>query len=668
MSTRSSNACSRKAETRRRAALAAALLTLSVATAYAADQPAKPEQPATRPPAEEQPSQGALDPVTEVVQGDALTQIRIAAISFQDPKNLGQALSGVIGAFLKRDRLKDAMVDLSVIHDPVWRAYALLYFAEYHYARGELSTVNALLERVEALATQLAARPEETDVLELVSQREAEYGNFTAARRIAARIVPPFPRFHKFLEIAELQAGDPNKAIAAGAVESLRLAFDHTKKATIGREQRLSMLLEIARTSLRLRQPKLAREIYEFGYAILAKTPFNGNTPIIADFAAGMVSAGDRARAMEIIRAMKNDLRHGYALASVAQAFSDTGGIEGAVPLFYLALQDADNLEDGPHKTALLTHIIKAQTHAGRLADAFATAGKIKDKAAQRTALFAMGGILLEENKPLEALKLIDYLPDMGMRAQILTRAARFHYNSGDKKLAAELMLRAVKPTGTDSKPKTLAAGIPLIFEAQVELGKSPSREEVFAGARKLLDLIPNEPIKVPIMTRIARAEMKDGQKDAAERSLGMAWRIAWFNKDKPIFPEMLTDIAMAQLNIGELLLAFDTAARISDNPPAEIGELETMFKRQENPKAKALTAIAVAAARQSEGQLALRAARAIVSPAARASAYRQIALAFPLGDQQAKLGKGTVPMNPEIVPGTMISPAVEGSPAPAKR
>jgi hypothetical protein len=668
MSTRSSNACSRKPETRRRSAFAAALLTLTVATAYAAERPAKPEQPETRPPVEEQPSQGSLDPVTEVVQGDALTQIRIAAISFQNQNNLGQALSGVIGAFLKRDRLKDAMVDLSVIHDPVWRAYALLYFAEYHYARGELTTVNALLERADALANKLAARQEETTVLALVAQREAEYGNFIAARRIAGRIVPPFPRIHKFLEIAEFQAGDANKAVAADAAESLRLAFDNAKKATIGREERLSAFLEIADMALRLRHRKIARQIYEFGYTILAKTPFDGSTPIIADFAAGMVRAGDRGRAMEIIRSMKNDLRHGYALASVAQAFAATGGIEGAVPLFYLALQDTDSLEDGPVKVGLLTHILKAQTRAGRLADAFTTAGKIKDAEKQRAALFAMGKILLEDNKPLEALKLIDYLPDMGMRAQIFTRAARHHYNAGDKKTAAALMLRAVKPTGTESTPATLAAGIPLIFEAQVELGKSPSRDEVFAGARKLLDLIPNKPIKVPVMTRIARAEMKDGQKDAAERSLGMAWRIAWFNKDKPIFPEMLTDIAMAQLNIGELLLAFDTAARISDNPPAEIGELETMFKRQENPKAKALTAIAVAAARQSEGQLALRAARAIVSPAARASAYRQIALAFPLGDQQAKLGKGTVPMNPEIVPGTMISPAVEGSPAPAKR
>jgi tetratricopeptide (TPR) repeat protein len=673
MSTRSSNACSRRPETRRRLALATALLTLTAAVVHAADTPkqaetatqAAPETATKEPPSPEDDKLAPdnVDPVTEVVQGDALTQIRIAAISFNDQKNLGQALSGVIGAFLKRDRLKDAMVDLSVIHDPVWRAYALMHFAAYHYSRGELKTVHALLDRAEKLASELAARPEETTVLEMVSQREAEYGNFDAARRIAGRIVSPFPRIAKFLEIAELQAGDPDRKVAAGAAKSLRLAFDHAKKATVGEEERLSLLLDIANAALTLRQRRLAQEIYEFGYRIVAKNPFDGTMPIVAEFAAGMVRAGDRARAMEIVRSMKNDMRHGYTLASVARAFADAGGIEGAVPLFYLALQDTENLEDGPVKVGLLTHIIKAQTHAGRLADAFTTAGKIKDPTRQRAALFAMGKILLAANKPLEALKLVDYLPDMGMRAQIFTRAARHYYNAGDRKLAAKLMMRAVTPTGTKSTPETLAAGLPLIFEAQVEMGKSPSRDAVFDGARKLLELIPNQPIKVPVMTRIARAEMKDGQKDAAERSLGMAWRIAWFNKDKPGFPEMLTNIAMAQLNIGELLLAFDTAARISDNTTAEINELETMHKRREFPKAKALTAIAVAAARQSEGQLALRAARAIIAPEARANAYRRIALAFPVGQQQATLGKGAVPLDRDHVPGTMISPAVEGSP-----
>jgi hypothetical protein len=166
-------------------------------------------------------------------------------------------------------------------------------------------------------------------------------------------------------------------------------------------------------------------------------------------------------------------------------------------------------------------------------------------------------------------------------------------------------------------------------------------------------------------MTRIARAEMRAQEKDAAERSLGMAWRIAWFNKDKDVFPDLLSEIAMAQLNIGELLLAFDTAARISENTTADINELEALFANHESPKVKALTAISVAAARRGEGQLALRAARAILDPSGRAAAYRKIALAFPAENQQANLGKGAVPMHPDASK-QAISPAVQGSPMPA--
>lgn len=669
MSTRSSTASSRTHNRRPGACLLAVVAgLLAITPARAADAP---DAAVTEPDSQEfdRTSKGPLDPVSKVVQGDALTQIRISAIAFQDQKNLSQALSGVIGAFLKRDRLKDAMVDLSVIKDPVWRSYALLHFAEYHYARGELDTVKSLLQQVDALTEDLTAREEEATILAVLSQREAEYGQFDAARRIAARIPSAEQRIAKFSDIAELQAGDFDKKIAAAAVVNLRLAFLEAKKATVEKDRRLRLFLSIADRAIALRFRDLAQEILEFGYSILAKTPYDGNTPIVAEFAATMVRNGSRGRAMEIVRSMKSDLRHSYTLASVARAFATSGSIEGAVPLFYLALQDTESFEEGLDKVALLTHILTEQTRSGRLADAFTTAGLIKDKDSQRRALFEMAEILLEAEKPLEALKLIDYLPDMGMRAQILTRAARFYYVSGERKLAADLMLRAVEPTGSDATVQTLAAGVPLIFEAQVEMGKGKDREKVFEGARKLLDLIPNETIKVPVMTRIARVEMRDGQEDAADRSLGMAWRIAWLYKESEEFPALLTDISMAQLNIGELLLAFDTAARITDTPLNDFNDFSSMRKKKkDDSKLRALTAVAVAAAQQSEAQLALRAARTIKDPAGRASAYREIALAFPISSQQADLGKGRVPMKPGSTRRNLISPAVQGSPVPADR
>lgn len=619
MSTRFSNACSRRPRRSFRRLICAGAVALVWPTAAAIAQEEPPGAP-----------RAAVDPVTRAVQGDPLTQLRISAISFQDPKHLGKALSGVIGAFLQRGRLREAMVDLSVIKDPVWRAHALLHFAAYHRDHDEAGTARDMVRRAERMARSAAGRAEKADILGRVSTRYAEYGDFGSARRVAQSIPSPALRLRQFAGIAELQARGPDRKRAPGAAESLRLAFETAKKGTFGAGERLSALLSIADTAVSLGFRKLAQEALEFGYGILAASRFKGSSATVATLTAEMVRVGARGRAMEIVRSLDNDIRHSYVLASVARAFADANSIEGAVPLFYLARQNADTIADGPVKSKLLTHIVAEQTRALRLADAFTTAGKIKPEKAQRKALFDMADILLERRRPLEALKLVDYLPDMGMRAQIFSSAARHYHRLGDGKRASELLLRSIQPTGTSADPKTLAVGAPMIFEALADMPKLPRRGDIFAGARRLLEAFPNTPAKVPVMTRVAAAEMRDGQKDAAERSLGMAWRIAWLNKEKDSFPQLLTDIAMAQLQTGELLLAFDTAARISEDSAVDVEELMGGLDVKSSSKAAALRSIAVAAARQSESQLALRAARTIADPDARAGTYREIALALP--------------------------------------
>ena len=190
-----------------------AILALTASLAVAAE-PAKAISKQAAPDKGSKPP--VVDPVTETVEEDALTQIRIAAISFQDPQDLGQALSGVIGAFLMRDRLKDALVDLSVIHDPVWRADALLHFAGYHYQKGELSAAKRLLLEADALTRQMPAESDESTVLTLVSQRLAEYGDYAAARQTASRIAEPQRRIAHLIELGDLQGTEFEKARGGG--------------------------------------------------------------------------------------------------------------------------------------------------------------------------------------------------------------------------------------------------------------------------------------------------------------------------------------------------------------------------------------------------------------------------------------------------------------------
>ena len=666
MSTRSSTASSPAPERRQRLrALAAAGILALISSGAAADAPEAIAEQAAPDGAAQPP---ALDPVSEAVESDALTQIRISAIAFQDPKDLGQALSGVIGAFLKRDRLKDALVDLSVVKDPVWRAYALLHIAQFRFERGELTAAAALLKEADGLTRQIAAQSDEAVVLRLVSQQQAEYGDYATARKTAARIADLDQRIARFVELAEMQAADPNKRVAAGGADSLRTAFEDVKTSSLAKEDRVRPVMTLADRAISLGYRDLAQKMLEYCYALRPGDTVGKSVPAIADLAAAMVRAGDRGRAMEIVRALKSDVRRGYALASVARAFAETGNVEGAVPLFYLAIQDAESQEKGEIKIHLLTHLVEEQTYAGRLADAFSTAGRIKDAEAQRGALYAMAGILFEQGKPMEALKVADYTPDPGMRAEILGRAAIADIDTGNAKEAEALLRRAMEPTGAKPAAATLAKGLPLLFEAIYGLKKGQARDSLLASARKLLARMPDDAAKVPVLARIARAEMRGQDKDAADRSLGAAWRIAWFNKDKEFFPELLREIAMAQLAVGDLLLAFDTAARISGNPAAEVDSLEYLLDRRASARVSALTAVAVAAARRGEAQLALRAARSILDPSGRATAYREIALAFPISGQQAKLGIGAVPMHPDTPASRRISPAVEGAPMPRPR
>ena len=85
------------------------------------------------------------------------------------------------------------------------------------------------------------------------------------------------------------------------------------------------------------------------------------------------------------------------------------------------------------------------------------------------------------------------------------------------------------------------------------------------------------------------------------------------------------------------MLTAFDTAARIPDETANAPGENFNFGINRKQPKYRALQAVAVAAAKRGDGKLALRAARKITHPGARAGAYSAIALALPLRAQQAK-------------------------------
>lgn len=611
--------------------LPALLLCAAGAAMGADDIPSKSSKPAGKD------GKAAVDPVTEAVRQDILTQLRIAAIAFGDPEDQGEALSGIVGAFLKHGRVKDALIDFKVISTPLWKAHALVHFADYERKKNGISKARGILRKASKLITDDIEGRDKGLVLSLISQRQANYLDFAGARQTAKRIPEPFERVEKLLELARLQSGSPVPGIANNARTTFVLAFAEAKEIPAGRAERVRQLLRVADAMASHKQKPLAVEALEYAYSYLHQIRIDDHTMLLASLAAAFVDAGNTVRAMNILRSLKQETEHARTLSSIARAIALNGSVEGAAPLFFLALQDLEAITDPLVRRNLLTHIIKEQTRAGRLADAFTAIGQVKDKKYQQGMMFAMGQVLLEIDKPEEALKLVDYIPNVGMRAQLFAHAARHRAKLGDRAGAADLLGKALTATGVEPKPEMLIEALPLVREVLTEVGNTPNRKEILLQIADYLRIIPDKPLKVPVMTRIAHAEIREEKKEAAERSLGLAWRIAWFSKDQAVFPELLNQIARAQLDIGELLLAFDTAARIPDQFSEDPEVSITRAEIRDLPKYKALTAVAIAAVKRGQGPLALRAARKISHPSGRANAYHQIALSIPHRTQEAK-------------------------------
>jgi len=578
-----------------------------------------------------------FDPVTMAAQRSPLILLRIAAISLDDTKNQGEALAGLVGAFLKRNRIKDANVDFSVITDPLWRARAMVHFADHQIDNGVFLKARNDLRKAAKLIDADAAERDNADVLHLISRRQAEIGDFDGAISTARRIVSPETKIKQMLLIAERQGAAEDGNVVRRSRKTAETVYRELKAQPIDEEVKFRLLLKTARIMTSAGHSKSALRVLDETYHALRARPSEHVWKQLTAIAVTYIAAGGKAKTMKIVRALKQDERRARALASIGAEIALRGSHEGAAPLFLLALQDIEGITNPKIRGEALIHVIRNQAKAGRLADAFKAAGKIRDSRLRHRALFAMGEAMLEMGKIKEALKLIDYLPDIGMRAWIYAAGAKYKLQTGDRTGAEMLLAKALEPTGTTTTPEMLSRALPELYEMQIALGATPSAKKVFSRVRKLLGQIPDGPKKIYVMTRLARAQAAGGQKDAMERSLGFAWRIAWLNKDRVIFPELLEHISEAQLAVGELLTAFDTAARIPDETANAPGENFNFGINRKQPKYRALQAVAVAAAKRGDGKLALRAARKITHPGARAGAYSAIALALPLRAQQAK-------------------------------
>ena len=247
--------------------------------------------------------------------------------------------------------------------------------------------------------------------------------------------------------------------------------------------------------------------------------------------------------------------------------------------------------------------------------------------------MLGMGKAMLETEDYANAEKVTDFIPYIGMRAQIFTALANVQGIAGQRQVASSLLANGLADTPVKKiDPESLEEALIRPIEIQSRVGDPSATDELFRRVRNLSKLFETVEPRVKVMSRLAVALAKFDKKKIAQEDMDVAWRLAWRDTHHEQFADMLSYITEAQLAAGFVRQAFDTAARIPDEeaPPSRQGnENIDASKPFESPRNRALRNVAMSAGKVGQPDLAIRAVRAIANETARAYAVSRVAVAI---------------------------------------
>ncbi len=573
------------------------------------------------------PASGQYDAITREAQKDPFILVRLAALSLETPAEQGEALAGLVEAELVRGRLKDALEELDRIEDGFWRATALYELARYNIKKERRKTaLKALSDAGNALKGRLK-EPEATNLMARIAMARANLGDSSGAIAAARKIPDRMIRIQSLLDTGLTgtvdENGKPvrNAGSRKGSRAALAEAYRQTKAIKDNDSEAAKLLLFIGEAQTRLDDHKNASITLGHARRMIQQKKFSGRDEALAELAAAETQAGDQTRAMRLVRSIADPERRVRAVGSVARAIAEKGNMDAAVTLFTLAVETTAGIDDTERRHELLTHLVVEQSRVGRLADAFKTAGLIRDPATQADTLFAMGQVLLEKKKYDAALRLTDYIPYLGLRGQILADVAKWRGGAkGDPVAASALLASALQAVGGKPVPERVEIALEKVLDTQIEIGDPKTAEALFDRAINLIKTLPGALDRVRLLTLLARAYARSDDPERAGDVIKVARRITLNRRQDKEYPRSAARIVEALIATDKILEGFNAAARIP--------EVETVAtaRASQTPRNRALKDIAEAAARSGKPQLAIRAARKIRDPASRAAALAAVA------------------------------------------
>lgn len=572
-----------------------------------------------------------VDEVTRRVLADPFITLRFVALTLETDDEQGQALNGLVRAMLVRGDRDGAMKEIERIKDPLWKARSLVALGEDDEQKGDRAAALSYYREAVQTIESVENLRDGGLLFRNLAQKQAELGLLDDAIETAEKIDTAKGRVDALQNAAAsfYADGDKDAASADAAKQVLAAAFEQATGIQDTSQSTSHTLMDIAKSQASVGDYIGAQATLQYARTFIENGQEKGQGEALARLAATMILGQQLQDAMTVLRQIPEGPQRAYGVSSVARALGETGNSDAAVPLFTLAFEEAMRIDDDTERNRQLRHIVEEQTRVGRLADAFTTAGSIRDPIPQAVALLRMGRILTEQENYEQALVLAEnYIPYLGLRAQLFGTLAKAHGEAGRAGEAQRLLLRAFEATGFPPLTWALPNALKVVLNAQVKYGDPINDEQIFVRARELAELIDDRLQRVAVQTHLATAQAQRGFADLANKTLSSAWRSAWLNRRDKSFPKVLSDIVVGQLASGDILSAFDTAARIP-SPEGKALRARAPDGSYTAPRFLALTRVAASAAKAGETELAIRAARQIEHPPARAAGLAAVAMSI---------------------------------------
>ena len=597
-----------------------------------------------------------VDPVTLAILSDALLRLQFLAVAaLESEEDVGLAQSGVVRAYLARRQMDKAIEIAQRIADPVWSARSFLWISDYvRIVQKDASEARAWMDRAIAEVKDQPPSDKVTDTYGIAANRLAQMGAAEAATATAKLIADRQDRVRTLREIASVILNSSDDEATKQAVATvLRQTFDEA--SLLPKSQDLSqayLLMDIGAAQLVAGDTAGAQVSFATAQLDIMNGPSDARMPALIQLAAKMVESGNQRGGMIVVRMVPEGAYRAEALSAVSAALGRRN-IDAAVPLFRLAEEEIDRIEDQSARFRAITYLVARETEIGRLKDALETAFKITEDVPRAEALLGMGRVLIDQGKLPEALVLKDYIPYIGMRAQIMAAVALGRGLENDPEGASALLAESLDPTGFPTLPEYVPDALDAVLSAQIKVGLESADQAIFSRARDLSEVLETDLAKVRALVQVAIAEARRGRIEDAQKTISAAYRIAFENKGDQGFNSALLAISLAQLAAGDLLGAYDTAARIPE-PQSGVVLPRTPDGGFDVPRYQALIRVAAAAGRLGDPNFGQEVTDKIGVDPAKAVGLAAVAIA--MSNQSADL----IDVINDIRDGALLSPNYE--------